>query len=170
MRQNSAGGRLDRWNPKGWYNHSPEGVTSAHEFGGRLRAFWFLNPVVNLRFKKQYPGRTGSPTDETVKPGITVRPAHTALALAVSLQEKKPMPCRSLSGTYGTVSADEQKEMSGLDRSDIENCRFHSTNTYDHVFNLIDPLIRFRTSIRREARRSSQKSQPFLGDDANACF
>jgi len=44
-----------------------------------------------------------------------VRLAHNPLALAVSVQEKKPMFCRNLDRTYGTVSADEQKEMSGLD-------------------------------------------------------
>jgi hypothetical protein len=66
------------------------------------------------RFKKQYPGRAGSRTGETVKPGITVRLADTPLALSGILQEKKPMPCHSLSRMYGTVSADEQNEMSGL--------------------------------------------------------
>src|SRR6516162_1093749 len=49
------------------------------------------------------------------KPGITVRLAHESSPLRCPFQEMNPMPCRSLSRTYGIVSADEQKEMSGLE-------------------------------------------------------
>src|SRR5215469_15798096 len=55
----------------------------------------------SMRMRRATPKLWGSPTLRD--------------ALAVSLQEKKPMPCRSLSRTYGTVSVDEQKDMSGLE-------------------------------------------------------